>query len=228
MAKAKKKEVQEENLELVEGALSKTEQFIEDNSKSISIAIGVIIAIVGIYMAYQKFYILPQQQEANEYIFQAENYFEQDSFNLALNGDGNNFGFLDIIDQYGSTKTGNLAYYYAGICYLQLGDFQNAIDYLSKFDADDETLYPMSQGAIGDAYNELGEVDKAIDQYLKAGSVKNDFTAPLYLMKAGLLLEKQSNFSKALSIYQQIKKDYSSSDEARYIEKYIQRAESNM
>lgn len=228
MAKAKKKEVQEENLELVEGALSKTEQFIEDKSKPISIAIGLIIAIVGIYMAYQKFYILPQQQEANEYIFQAENYFDQDSFNLALNGDGNNFGFLDIIDQYGSTKTGNLAYYYTGICYLQLGDFQNAIEYLSKFDADDETLYPMSQGAMGDAYNELGEVDKAIDQYLNAGSIKNDFTAPLYLMKAGLLLEKQSNFSKALSVYQQIKKDYSSSDEARYIEKYIQRAESNM
>ena len=121
---SKAKGKQEDNLEVVEHALSSTEHFIEKNQKNITIALIVIVAVVGIFLGYKRFIVSPKEKDAKNEIFAAEQYFEKDSFNLALNGDGNNLGFLDVIDKYKSTKPGKLARYYAGISYLKLGKFQ--------------------------------------------------------------------------------------------------------
>ena len=224
MAK-KKKEITEAPIEAVEGALSKTEQFIENNQKILSIIVVAIIVIVGGYLAYNKLYLKPLELEVKEQMFVAEQYFEKDSFNLALMGDGNYLGFIDIIDEYSITKGGKLAYYYAGISYLRLGEYDNAIDYLKKFDADDKMIAPVAIGAIGDAYMELGDSDKALSNYLKAANKnKNKLITPIYLMKAAGIYEEMNNYEKALEIYEEIEKEYPKTQEGRKIEKYISRA----
>lgn len=224
----KKKGSEEQNFEVVEDALSRTEQYIEDNQKSLSIIIGAIILIAVLYLAFTKLYIGPKEKEALSEMFQAELYFEADSFNLALNGDGNAFGFLTIIDEYGMTKAANLANYYAGVSYLQLGQIDDAIDYLKSFDIDDNMIKPMAYGALGDAYSEKGDFDEALSYYVKAGDIENNFSAPIYLMKAGMLYEDKGDYKNALEVYNKINTDYSKSNEGRYIKKYIERAELNL
>lgn len=224
---SKKKDQGNPNLEAVESALSRTEIFIEDNSKLFSYIIIGIIVIVGGFIGIKKLVIAPKQVEASSQMYMAEQYFEQDSFNLALNGDGNYLGFLDIIDEYKITRAGKLANYYAGISYLQLGQYEDAIDYLGKFNLDDEMILPIAKGAMGDAYAELEDDDKAIEFYLKASKVKkNEFTSPIYLFKAGQLLESKGKIQQALDAYNTIKNDYPESTEARQIQKFIERAES--
>ncbi|MCK4664795.1 MAG: tetratricopeptide repeat protein [Bacteroidales bacterium] len=221
----KKKKIGNENVEGIENALSKTEQYIEENQKSLSIIVAAIIIIVGGYFAYQKFYVNPLEIEAQSQMFVAEQYFEKDSFNLAIYGDGNYLGFLDIIDEYGVTKSANLANYYAGISYLYLGDYESAIDYLKGFDANDQIIAPIALGAIGDAYSELDEQNKAVSFYNKAAlKSKNSLTTPIYVMKAAQIYEELNEFEKALELYYKIEKDYPKSQEGRYIEKYITRA----
>lgn len=212
----------EARIESVENALSRTEQYIEENQKSLTIIVVAIAIIVGGYLGYKKLYLAPAENETQKQMFVAEQYFEKDSFNLALQGDGSNLGFLDIIDEYGITKSANLAHYYAGISYLHLGKFENAIEYLKKFDVNDKLVSSVALGAIGDAYVELGQLDEGTDFYLKAAdNNENDFTSAIYLMKAGLVYEKQGNYNKALEVYQKIKRDFPQSDEARDIGKYI-------
>src|SRR6056297_2804947 len=155
---SKKKEqnqAQETTFENVEQALSRTEHFIEKNQKTITtVAVVVALLVLG-YWGYQKYIMQPKTMEAQEMIFPAQQYFERDSFNLALNGDGNNYGFIDIIDEYGVTPSGNLAEYYAGICYLRLGKNEEAIDYLKNYSADDVMTSVTATGAMGDAYVQL-------------------------------------------------------------------------
>jgi len=220
----KHSETSKDSFENVEHALSSTEQFIEDNQKTLSIIALALILIVGGYWGVKKMYFQPLEQEALNNIFTAQSYFERDSFKLALNGDGNSLGFLDVIDEYGSTRPGELAQYYAGICYLHLGDYDQAIEYLSDFSSDDELLNATTQGAIGDANLELGNKEDAISFYKKAADLDNEITAPTYLMKLGLLYEEMNNKSKALEAYNKIRKNYKSSPEARSIDKYITRA----
>jgi tetratricopeptide (TPR) repeat protein len=225
---SKKKITSEEsaNIVSVETALSRSEQFIEKNQK---ILIGVVVAlvlIVGGYLGYKKWYLQPLNEEANAQMFIAEQYFEKDSFNLALKGDMNYPGFLTIIDEYSSTKAGNLARYYAGICYLQLGKFNEAIESLESFDSDDKMLKPISLGATGDAYLELKQDKKAVEYYLKAGKYgENEFTSPLYLLRAGQVLENMKDYKGALEQYKLIKEKYKTSNEGRVIDKYIAKAE---
>jgi len=222
---SKKKSQGNQNMEAVETALSRTEMFIEDNSKLFSYLIIGVIVIAGAFIGVKKLIIAPKQTEASAQMFMAEQYFEQDSFNLALNGDGNYLGFLDIMDEYKITKAAKLANYYAGISYLQLGQFNEAIEYLSKFSSKDEMIMPIATGAIGDAHAELDDLDKAIEYYLKAANMRNnEFTSPIYLLKAGELLESQNKAQKALDAYNKIKDDYPESNEARQIAKYIERA----
>jgi tetratricopeptide (TPR) repeat protein len=226
---AKNKTSQHDNLQDIESALTKTEQFIEDNQKVITYAVGVIVVIVVGFLGLKKFIVQPRESDAQSQMFMAENYFEKDSFNLALNGDGNYLGFLDIIDDYGMTKSSKLARYYAGISYLRLGEYQNAIDYLSKFKTKDILLGPVKEGSIGDAYVQLGEQDKAIRHYTKAFDVSdNDFTAPIYLMKAANLLELQGNHAKALDLYTRLKEKYPETNEGRNAEKFIARVNALM
>lgn len=218
------KENQTNNLQELESALTKTEQFFEDNSKMISYVVGGIILVVAAYMGFNKFYLQPREKDALSQMFMAENYFEKDSFNLAVNGDGNYLGFLDIIDDYGSTKAGNRAKYYTGVSYLYLGQYEDALDYLNKFKCDDLLLAPVAEGAKGDAYLELGETDKALKQYKKAYSLTdNELTTPAYMMKAANLLESIDELEDAMALYQDLKVKYPKSQEGANAERYIAR-----
>ncbi len=224
MAKDVKKP-QVDNLTEIESALTRTEQFLEKNQKIIGIVIGAIVVIAVGYFGFHKFYIEPNQKKAQEQLFQAQNYFEKDSFNLALNGDGTNPGFLDIIDDFGSTKAGNLANYYAGISYLHMGKYNEAIDHLKKFSTDDILLGPVTVGAQGDAQLELGNSAKALDLYTEAYKMNNNqLTTPVYMLKAGELLENSGKKDEAIKIYETIKLKYPESTEGRSIDKYIARA----
>ena len=221
---AKKKSAQEDNLQELESALTRTEQFIEDNQKVITYVVGGLLLVAAAYLGFNKFYLQPKQDEALSQMFMAENYFERDSFNLAINGDGNYLGFLDIIDDYGITKSANLAKYYTGVSYLYLGQYEEAIDYLNDFKTKDLLLAPIAEGAKGDAYLELGEQDNALKQYKKAYSLtENELTSPVYMMKAAKLLESMDELEDALSLYEQIKADYPASQEGANIDKYISR-----
>jgi len=156
----------------------------------------------------------------------AQLYFQKDSFNLALNGDGQYSGFLDIAEDYSSTNIGNLANYYAGLCFLHTQEFDNSIEYLKNFSSDDIILSSLALGCIGDAYLELGNSKKAEDYYKDAiNNSDNAFTAPRFMMKLAMIYEKNKKFSEALSIYKKIKKEYKKSQEATAIDKYISRAE---
>ena len=225
MAK-KKVDQTEARIEGFETALTRTERYIEENQKSLTIIVLAITVIVVGFTLYKRYIVAPAQKEAQNQMFVAEQYFQQDSFRLALQGDGNNMGFLDIIDEYGITKSANLANYYAGISYLHLGEFQNAIDYLKDFDSSDQMIQLLATGAMGDAYLEMGMEKDALSMYLKAAKQrKNDLLSPVYYMKAGLLHEQRGEYRKALSTFETIKKDYPNSTEARDIDKYIARVE---
>jgi tetratricopeptide (TPR) repeat protein len=222
---AKKQDKTEGGIVAVEEALSKTERFIEKNQKLLTIVIGAIVIVVLVFFGFKRFYMGPREQEAKEQMFMAERYFEIDSLNLALNGDGMYPGFLDIIDDYGMTKGANLSKYYAGICYLKLGNFEEAIDYLNSFKGKDQVVGPMAKGALGDAYLELNQAGKAAVLYTEAAEMQeNEFTSPLFLMKAGWTYELLQDYKKALETYERIKYDFPTSNEARDIEKYIARA----
>lgn len=224
-----KKNNQADNLTEVESALTRTEQFLESNQKLIGIVIGSIVIITVGYLGLNKFYLEPRDKDAQDQMFMAQNYFEKDSFNLALNGDGNNLGFLDIIDGFGSTDAGNLSNYYAGISYLHLGQYEDAIEYLKKFDSDDALLGPISLGAQGDAQLELGKTDQALDLYTEAYKMNdNELTTPVYMMKAGELLESSNKNAEALKLYEMIKQKYPETTEGRSIDKYIARAKAKI
>jgi tetratricopeptide (TPR) repeat protein len=209
------------------------ELFYEKNKKAITYGGGAILAIVAIFSFY-KFYWLPDQEKeaANESFF-AQTYFEKDSFLVALNGGLNvqtsegpktMLGFKDLADTYSATKVGNLSNYYAGICLLRSGKFEEAIEYLEKYDGKDEMIAPVAIGAIGDANMELNKVDEAVKFYLKAAEQStNSFTTPIYLKKAGFAYELKSNYPEALAAYERVKNEYPKSTEAREIDKYIAR-----
>lgn len=219
----------EENQEVivdVQEVYSKTEQFVENNKKNLSIIVGGIVVVIALYLGYTKMYIAPMEIEAQSSMFMAEKYFEQDSLQKAINGDGLNYGFIDIIDEYSGTKSANLAHYYLGISYLRTGDFEAAIDELKSFSSDDIMVSSIALGAIGDAYLELGEIDDAISYYKKAAKNQaNDLTSPMYLFKAGIAYEEKGDYQAAFDNYTKIKNDYAESSEGRTIEKYLARAE---
>ena len=220
---------EDENTEVivdVQGVYSKTEEFIENNKKMLSMILGGAVVVIGLYFAYTQIYLGPKEIEAQSSIFMAEKYFEKDSLDKAINGDGVNYGFIDIIDEYSGTKTANLAHYYLGISYLRTGAFEDAIEQLKAFSSDDIMISSIALGAIGDAYMELNNVDDAISYYEKAAkNNENELTSPMYLFKAGLAYEEKGDYAKAFDKYTQIKNDFSDSSEGRTIEKYLARAE---
>jgi tetratricopeptide (TPR) repeat protein len=222
----KKKQVSEEGIESVENLLTKTENYIEENQKSLTIIVVAIALVVLGYLGFRNLYVAPLEKEAISQVYMAERYFEIDSFMLALEGDGSFPGFLEIIDDYGLTKTANLAQYYAGISYLHLGQFEPAIEHLRKFHSRDRMVSSIALGAIGDAYAELGDLNRAADSYMRAANKRpDDFTSPIYLLKAGQVYEELENYKKALQTYQALENKYPDSSEGRQIEKYITRVE---
>jgi tetratricopeptide (TPR) repeat protein len=221
---AQKSDNTEERIHKVEDALGRTEQFIEDNQKTLIIIIGVIVAVVLGYFGFKKFYIQPREKEAQSQMWMAEKYFEQDSLNKALSGDGTYPGFLSIMDDYSMTKAANLAHYYSGIIYLKKGEFQTAIDHLKKFKGREVLVTSMAKGALGDAYMELGDTKKALDYYLKAAnSYSNDFSTPVFLNKAAWTYEQMKEYGKAIELYEMIRNDYPRSMESRTVDKNIAR-----
>lgn len=226
MAKNKEKiQKAEDRIVAVESALGKSEQFIEKHKNLLFYVVLGILLVVGGYLAYNKYVKGPKERDAQAAMFVAEHYFEVDSLDLALNGTQDAMGFLGIIDEYGSTKSGNLANYYAGICFLKKGEFQQAIDYLGEFESDDEIIQPMAYGAMGDAYLELNDNQNALTYYLKAAEERdNDFSTPLFLMKAAWVYEMNGDYAKALECYNTIKTKHFRSYEAQDIDKYIANA----
>ena len=222
---AKKTDRTEEQLAAVEETLSKTEQWVENNQSQLLTFVFAIVGIIAIYISYQKFYLEPLNNEALGEMFMAEKHFANDAYDIALNGDGQYLGFLDIIDSYNSTDAGNLAQYYTGICYLKQADYESAIEHLSKFKAEDEMVSSIALGSIGDAYWELGDVNNAIDFFEQAGyNSNNGYTGATYLMRAALAHESQNTYSEAINIYNFIKDNYPETQEGQEIEKYITKA----
>lgn len=218
----------EERLENVENALSKTELWIEEHQKLIYGIIGAVIIIAGIIWGLKA---LNDRKNANasKEIFTAQRYFEKESYEAALKGDGNYLGFTEVYDQFSNTKTGKLAAYYAGISNMKLGNYNEAIDYLKKFNGKDKILAPMALGAIGDCYMELDDINNAVAYYVKAANKsKNDFTGPMFLSKAGMTYEILGDYANALKCYQTLKANYPLSNEAFEISKNIANIEARM
>lgn len=212
----------------IENAIVQTESFIERNSKTlIIILVAAVVVALGIF-GYTHFYKLPRQAKAAAAAYVAEQYFAQDSLALALNGDGTNDGFIAIVDDFGSTPTGNLAAHYAGICFLKEGNYESAMTYLKKYKSVEGAaagvINAQNKGLMGDIYSQQKDYKNAIALYNEAVSASdNSFSAPIYLKKLGLVYESQNDTAKALECYQQIKTTYFNSFEARDIDKYIAR-----
>lgn len=212
----------QEPIESVESTLSKAENFIQTNQKMLSYIIGGIIVVVLAFLGYNKFILQPKEKAAHEQMFMAEYYFSVDSLDLALNGDGNYPGFYEISDDYKRTSASRLAQYYIGMILMKQNQFDDAISHLKKFRSKDEILSAMANGAIGDAYVELGDLSSALTYYLKAANKrKNAFVTPIFLSKAAWVYEEQGKFEDAIKLYKQIKTEYVRSTESRDADKNI-------
>ena len=210
----------------VDEALSASESFL---FKYKNVLIGIVAAIVVIVLGtfgYRHFISEPNEQKASEALFKGETYFGNDQFEIALKGDSLGYkGFLKIADEFSSTDAGNLANAYAGLCYAQLGKYEEALKYLDKFSADDYMVSPAILGTMGNCYAELGQLDKAAATLLKAADkADSQSLSPLYLLQAGQILEKQGKNSEAVEAYTKIKNKYGNSMQAYDIDRYIERA----
>lgn len=216
---------------LDEGA-GKTEEWVARNQKFIFIIIGVAAAVILGYLAYEEFIQEPREAEAANEMFQAQQYFDSaiqtqnDSlFNLALTGGQGKYGFEDIIDNYGGTKAGNLARYYAGMAYLNTNQYQEAIDHLDDFKSDDEIIAPLAKGGIGDAFMQLGQPEEAFGYYQEAAKMRtNDFTTPKFLLKAAIVAIQLGDGDAAEEYLTRIKNEFSESAEANKVGVYLGQA----
>jgi tetratricopeptide (TPR) repeat protein len=198
--------------------------FFERNRNTIVYGAIIVAALIAAYFVYQTFVQLPAEKTAMTEMQQAQVQFERDSFNLALAGTpAGDLGFLEIIDNYGSTKAGNLANYYAAVSYLNIGQYEAALDYAKSFDADGELLPTMKYGVIGDAQSELGNLDEAAGSYRSAidAAGENFVTGGYYLNKLALLLKSQGKKEEALDAFRRLKAEFSNSTEAALADKYI-------
>lgn len=225
MAKRKNTRREDEDV-LVEEAVVKetgTGDFIEDNQQYIIYALLAVGLLIAGYFIYKYMIQGPKQQEAMEQMYMAQDKFDRDSFASALNNPGAGFpGFLEIIDSYGGTKAANTAKYYAGVSYLNLGQFPAAIEYLDEFDASGEIFPIMKYGAMGDAYAEQDDLGNAMTYYKKAVSAgDNEILTTYYLKKVGLLSEKNGDKAAAHAAYLRIRNEYPTGPAAGEIDKYI-------
>ncbi len=206
-------------------AVSKSEEFFNTYKKPLTYTLIGIVVLLCIGFAYAKLVREPRRQEALGQMFPAETYFRADSFNLALNGDGNSLGFKDVIKEY-KALPGKVVYFYAGVCELQLGNYNEAISYLTKYNAKDDVIQARAYCNIGDAYVGLDNLDKGLSYYLKAAHYKDNLYAAAYYMKAGIIYEELGDKANALAMYKIIKNDYPQTLEGYEIDKYISRIES--
>ena len=188
--------------------------------------IAAIVIVVGGTLGYQHFISEPNEKKASEAAFRGEQYFMADNYEQALNGDSLGYiGFVKIADKFSGTDAGKLANAYAGLCYAQLGQYEDAIKYLDKFSADDQLVSPALMATMGNCYAQLGQLDKAAATLVKAASKANSHAlSPIYLIQAGQIYEKLGKNSEAVNAYQTIKDKYFNSYLSMDIDKYIERA----
>ena len=226
MANNKKQENAYE--EVVTETVSKTEAFFEKNQKLVTWVLVAILVVIGGYFANKYLIAQPRAEKASAEMFAAIQNFNAEEWQVALDGDGNYAGFLEVIDNYGSTPQGSLAAHYAGICYLKLGDKESALEYLAKYDATSgapaEIVNAQNLGLQADIVADGGDMNKAAALYRKAvDASKNSLTTPYYLKKLGQIEEVLGNNEAALAAYQRILDEYNTSLEARDIDTFIGR-----
>lgn len=210
----------------VDEALSTSEAFLLKNKNLLLGIVAAIVVVVAGVLGYKHFISAPKELKAAEAIFKGEQYFGADNYEIALNGDSTGYvGFVKLADEFSGTDAGNLANAYAGICYAQLGKYEDAIKFLDKFSADDYFVAPAIIGTLGNCYAQVGQLDKAAATLLKAADKANSVSlSPIYLLQAGQILEKQGKNAEAVEAYKQIKTKYANSYQAMDIDKYIERA----
>lgn len=221
-----KHDSKDENLIDLGHTVSDLDSFVKKNKNLLIAVMTVIILVPVLFVGYTKWYAEPREKEAQDAMFYAEQYFALDSFNIALNGAGEIGGFLNIIDQYSGTPSANLAHYYAGVCYLKMANFQEAVNHLEEFSSDDILVSSVAFGALGDAYRELGDAESAVKNYEKAANRHpNNFTTPIFLKKAGVTYEEDLNdLDNAIKIYSKLELEYPQSREGQEIPKHLARA----
>lgn len=203
----------------------KAKNFWTQYQKPFLTALIIILVLIGGWFGYKNYIVTPKEEEAQNAMWKAEQYFRQDSLKLALNGDKFNRGFLYIINNYGSTKAGDLAKYYAGLCYLRTGDFNKAVTNLKDFSTSAKQIQMMAYGALGDAYSELNKNDDAVNYYKKAANEFTDDAAMSseYLFRAALKLETLGKNADALTLYKELKEKYPNTEKGFSADKYIYR-----
>lgn len=221
---ADKKKVQDsEQSELI---IAQAKDFWTRNSKWILGVGTVLVLAVGGWFFYKNFVVKPKEEKAAELMWKAEEYFRMDSSRLALNGDGQNPGFLSIISKYGGTDAGNLANYYAGVCYLKQNDNQNAVKYLKKFDTDAKQIQQRAYKLLGDAYGDLGNNKEALEYYKKAAhhfEADKQSSAEALGMAAYFAEKMVKDQKEAIELYTELKKKFPNTDEGRAADKYLGR-----
>lgn len=214
-----------ENPQALAEKLHGAETWMERHPKTTISVLVAIVLLVGGYFGFQ-YYKDNQEAEAQREMFQAVYYFEADSLELALNGDGNNLGFLDIVDEYSITQAAELANYYAGTAFLKQGKFEVARMYLEDFSSNDLLIQARAYSLIGDTYMEEGAFQDAARFYDKAANYKpNKYFSPRYLMKAALAFEKNNEEDKAIAAYDKIINEYFDTPEVQEAKKYKARLE---
>ena len=210
----------------VEQTISQSEAFFLKYKKAIIAAVIAIVVIIAGIVLYTTYVSGPNEQKASTLLAKGQQYFMEGEYQKALNGDSISFkGVLNIAKEYSSTKAGNLANLYAGLCYAQLDKWQEAANFLEKFDgADDSMISPAAVGALGNAYAHLNQLDKAVSNLKKAAEMAdNNSLSPTFLIQAGEILESQGNKAEALKLYQQVKDKYYNSMQYQTIDAYIER-----
>ena len=210
----------------VEDALTQSESFLIKYKNAIIGGVVAVIIIVAGFIMYKNLYAEPREEKAQAALFKGQEYFEQDAFEQALNGDSIGYaGFLKVADDYSGTKAANLAKAYAGICYAQLGKYEDAVKMLDSFDGSDQMVAPAILGAAGNCYAQLGQLDKAASTLLSAADkADNNTLSPIFLLQAGEILVKQGKYDDAVNAYTKIKDKYFQSYQAMDIDKYIEQA----
>ncbi len=201
-------------------------EFLETHQNLLIGIFGGIIALIVLFFVLNQYVWGPREEAAKNEIFKAQQMFARDSFQVALDGKEDEFmGFLDIIDEYGSTSTGNVACAYAGICYKNLGEFEDAIKYLNKFSGSDELVSPSILGSIGDCYWDMDNASKAIDYYKKAANMAdNDLLSPLYKKRAAVAYLSMDKKSEAIKLLEEITTQYPNYQDMNEVLKFLELA----
>ncbi len=204
--------------------LENIQAFYEKNKKILSTVTTVVLGVVVVYFAYTKLYKGPAEEKASTALSFPQLYFQVDSLNMALNGDGKNLGFTKIAKKYAGTAAGNLASYYEGVCFLKMGDYKSAIKSLEAFNGKGTMVGYGAWGLLGDAYMETGNSAKAIENFKKATEDKdNTLVTPMYLYHLGLAYEAANQPNEAKAAFKRIRDEYPRSMQARDMDKELAR-----